>query len=292
MLSTPPTLSAYGMQAALLLAAYLLTIVHFAAEPLRWKTCYLPRGMGLGVAYRVRDAIYCTALASYLLPFKMGIPLRLVILRRESGMEMRPLGATIALDAGLSMVAWAGWVAVCMWAAALKWRPPAATWWLVIAGLTGALVLLFCTGRSIPSLGNIREAFAAMRDSSRRAVLSLAVLAGDVFSYGLRHACLIWLVGGDPALLAIGGAIGIVATFAGIVSGLPLGLLGYDASLVGLMVGAGFGAKEAISVALLNRGMNLLCAALLGLPAAMRLGLGTGISSIVGKLKELLNERR
>ena len=103
----------------------------------------------------------------------------------------------------------------------------------------------------------------------------------------MRHALLVLLVCGNPHLMLTGGAIGIVATFAGIVSGLPMGLVGYDATLVALLALVGVPLDQALLVALVNRGLNLGAAALLGVPATLRLGLGSGFWMVLRRLREM-----
>src|SRR5690606_15453819 len=90
----------------------------------------------------------------------------------------------------------------------------AACWWLVVKKREQVLSLV----RSIaPAV----------------AVLVIATLAVDVLLYGVRHVVLAEVLAPeiDSGKLFI---IGILATFAGIVSTLPIGLGAYDATLVAL----------------------------------------------------------
>ncbi|KRB39514.1 hypothetical protein ASD82_10915 [Rhodanobacter sp. Root179] len=102
---------------------------------------------------------------------------------------------------------------------------------------------------------------------------------------------LLLLVTGDFRHIWIGGSIGIIATFAGIVSGLPMGLVGYDATLVALLTLVGVPPEQALLIALINRALNLASAAMLGIPAAMRLGLGSSVGSIIRKFREIAHDR-
>jgi uncharacterized membrane protein YbhN (UPF0104 family) len=113
----------------------------------------------------------------------------------------------------------------------------------------------------------------------------------DVLSYGLRHAMLLLLVTDNFRDMWIGGSIGIIATFAGIVSGLPMGLVGYDATLFALLTLVGVRPEQALLIALINRALNLAAAAMLGIPAAMRLGLGSSVGSIIRKFREIAHDR-
>lgn len=272
----------------LVAAALLVTLFHFHMEPLRWRFGYLPRGQAGSLAGRVRDALFCTALATYVLPFKLGIPLRIALLRRESGLGLHFIGVVVALDGSISLMGWIVGAAACAWIAALHWEPP---WYVWLAGIAAALVLV--AGVTFHArvrgrwLERWRAAVALLERPARRCTIAASIVAVDVFSYGLRHAILLWLVTGNVELTLAGGAIGVVATFAGIVSGLPMGVLGYDASLIALLATAGVSIDQALAVALVNRGLNLASAAILGVPAGVRLGLGAGIVSLVRKLRDL-----
>ena len=91
-------LTAYVLLAA---ACLLVTVAHFVMEPLRWNRCYLSTASTFDRRH-VRDALFCTALATYLLPFKLGIPLRVVLLRRQGRLTLHFIGIVVALDGILS----------------------------------------------------------------------------------------------------------------------------------------------------------------------------------------------
>lgn len=277
-----------GAHAVLLAAALFTTIIHFYMEPLRWRFSYLPGGTLVATAKQVRDALFCTALASYVLPFKLGIPLRIALLRREAGLGLHFIGVVIAFDGLISLSVWSAWAALCVWIAALHWKVP---WYVWMVGITAVCALAAAPALHSRLRGRradqSRAAIALLDAPGRRGMVAGAIAVVDVFSYGLRHAMLVWLATGNPDLIVIGGAIGVVATFTGIVSGLPMGLVGYDASLIALLAGAGVGLDQALAVALINRGLNLASAAILGVPAGARLGLGAGVAPILRKLREL-----
>lgn len=277
-----------GTRATLVVAAFVVTLFHFQMEPARWRFCYLPDGSMTAVAARVRDALFCTALAAYILPFKLGIPLRIALLQREGKFGLHFIGIILALDASITLTLWTAWTASCVWIAALHWQPP---WYVWIFGTTGACLLAIVLASRARVRGQWFErwhaAISQLNRPKSRVVAAAAFVAVDVFSYGLRHAILVWLVTGDPDLALIGGAVGIVATFAGIVSGLPMGLVGYDATLIAMLAVAGIGLDQTLAVAVINRGLNMGSAAILGVPAAVRLGLGGGIVSILRRLREL-----
>lgn len=265
-------------------------VAHFLMEPLRWRLAYMPHQANNHAA--AGDAILASALASYVLPFKLGIPLRALLLHRRAGLALQYVGVVIALDGLMALCVWTAWVAVCVWGAALHWMPPAYVWPLAFAVAVGCMALL----AGLPSIrskliARWKNAFHILDRPWRRCWTAASILAIDVLSYAVRHALLVWLVVGDPALILAGSAIGVAATFAGLISGLPMGLLGYDASLVAMFATIGVGAKESLAIIAINRFLNLAIAVVLGVPAAARLGLGAGITTIVGRFRELANDK-
>lgn len=269
-------------------AAWSVALLHFVMEPWRWKLAYLPASENRNDWKKIRDSLYCTAFATYLLPFKLGLPLRVALLRGSARLDLKYIAAVLALDGLISLAAWSLLAAVCVWIAALRWQPPTYVW---IAGALGAAglggILLFRRSLRGRLAGRWREAMVAFSHPWLRIAKASVIVALDILSYGVRHALLVFLVTGNPEDLLPGGAVGIVATFAGIVSGLPMGLVGYDATLVALLGVAGVPVEYALFVALINRGLNIGSAVLLGVPASARLGMGSRIPSILARLKEL-----
>lgn len=280
------------LSAAVGTLAFLVTLLHFTLEPLRWKCSYLPRRSDPGAITGTRDALYCTALATYLLPFKLGIPLRVALLRNSARLELRFIGIVIALDGLISLFAWSMLTAASVWVAALHWHPPAYVWLAGAVGMVGLGAVVVAQPRLRGRwLQRWQDALALLDRPWRRVGTAAGILVGDVIAYGVRHALLVYLFTGEIRLMLVGGAIGVVATFAGIVSGLPMGLVGYDATLIALLAAAGVPVDQAVWVAVTNRALNLGSAAVLGVPAALRLRLGSGLVSILHRLWDLAHDR-
>ena len=117
--------------------------------------------------------------------------------------------------------------------------------------------------------------------------VAITVTAVDVLGYGLRHVLIAVAFGLDPLLWSSWATMGIVATFAGIISGMPMGLLGYDATLTLLFNTLGTNPMQIALVLVCNRGMSLAAASVLGFPAAHRLGLGGGIIRLWRRFREI-----
>jgi uncharacterized membrane protein YbhN (UPF0104 family) len=279
-----------GIEALPLLAvAFAITLAHFVMEPWRWSVCYMPRDQRQGA--RTADVFFATALASYLLPFKLGVPLRMMLLNRVLGIGYAHVGVVIGLDGLVSLVVWIASAVIAGWRLAVNWLT---SWHLagVFAVLAAAVVTLLWSRMRRVGIAHIREVLRALDRPAQRIALAGGILVIDITSYALRHAALVWLVTGDAARAPAGAAAGVVATFAGIVSGLPLGLVGYDATLIALLSVGGVSPGAAVAIALANRLLNIGAAALLGIPASMRLGLGSGLASIVLRLRELARGKR
>lgn len=269
-------------------AAALWVYAHFALEPARWSRNYL---IGVNASpHSVRDVFYLTALASYLLPFKLGLPLRVVMLRRHVGLDTSAVLLRMALDAAITLAAWLALAALAATQfVASSWAPA----WLPHVALVALIVL--SAGLAWPRLRRTlwqRWQNARTQRLPRRALFEAGALALlDVATYGLRHVCLVaFACGWDALPWAAVAAAGVLATFAGIASGLPLGLVGYDASAAALLLLMGASPAQASVVIVINRALNLGMAFALGAPAAARLGLGRRWRDILRNLRKASHE--
>ncbi|MDL5030909.1 lysylphosphatidylglycerol synthase domain-containing protein [Pelomonas sp. APW6] len=262
-------------------------LLHFVMEPVRWRLAYLDRTQGPAQAGRVRDILFCTTVATYIFPFKIGLPLRMGLLNRLAAMNVRFIGTVLAVDGLISLAVWVLAAIVCVWLGAFQWQPPVYVW--VGAGVMLTVVVGLGVRRKWASGGSAQwsQALALFRDPWRRMSWAGAILLLDVSLYWLRHALLVLLVTGQMKWALAGGSAGLVATFAGIISGLPMGLLGYDASLLALLGAAGVPIGDIITIITLNRALNIAMAVMLGIPAGIRLGIGTGLVGILRKLKDI-----
>lgn len=285
------TLSLAGewlVRGGLLLGVCAVVLLHFVMEPVRWNLAYLGRDQRQGQAGLVRDIIFCTTLATYVFPFKIGLPLRLALLNRLASMNIGFIGTVLAVDGLISLSTWILGALLFVWLGAFQWQPP----WYVWLGAAAMLTVLVSIGlyRKWTAAGGgpgWRHAAELLQNPWRRIAWAVAILVLDVGLYWLRHVLLTLLVTGQMSWALVGGAAGLIATFAGIISGLPMGLLGYDATLLALLGAAGVPFGDMISIITINRTLNIAMALMLGLPAGARLGIGTGFVGILRKLKEI-----
>jgi len=276
------------IEAGLLLGAFALTCAHFYSEPMRWKIAYLGGDIAWGKA---RDLFFATALASYLLPFKLGLPLRLVLAVRVTGLTVAALTAIMAVDAMIMLVAWSGVTLLFGWHQVKNLLSPLDPVTLLVIVLVGAVIAILVAFFSKKFQRALLAFLGVIKHKPSRMGIAIAATAVDVLGYGLRHVLIAVAFGLDPLVWSSWAAMGIVATFAGIVSGMPMGLLGYDATLTLLFTTLGASPVQIALVLVCNRGMSLAAAAVLGFPAAHRLGLGGGIISLWRRFKEIAGGR-
>lgn len=260
-----------GTCALLLLGSVLL---HFAAEPWRWLL-YL--GPGGRVTYRQLFAIFAAAsFGSYILPAKLGIPLRVYLLRRVLLLSLGELTALLSLDA---VIYYGGWTVAASVGALLfpvsVEVSAASLVWVAAGGLSVvALGIWFYQGRVFgrthsgstrPRIARVAaEGLAALRQAGVKAVLpSVAVTGVDVLGQSIRHWTLFYLVG-HPLSFEQAFAITSASIFSGLASLLPMGLGGYDVVLVLLLGASGVPVELALLVPVMNRTITVAISAALG----------------------------
>lgn len=257
---------------------------HLYAEPLRWWRCYL-RGQVTWAS--CRDLFLTTALSSYLLPFKLGIPLRLVLIGRYVRLDRLAIGGLMAVDGGLVLTAWLVVSFLSGGAMLMRVLPSIPLSWFCVVVFASCLLLAIAV-KKLPVLKKqVLELGNTIKNKPERALLGFALAGLDTLSYGVRHIGLALMLGLGWTEACSWLTIGILSTFVGIVSGLPLGILGYDATLLTLAAGQGFNPSIALEILAINRAMSIGGAFFLGLPSAYRLGLAANIRGLILKLKDM-----
>ncbi len=274
-------------QVGMLLIALALTVGHFYAEPARWRLAYVREKSWQST----RDLFFATSLASYLLPFKLGIPLRLVLSSRVLAIGASRLATVVAIDTAVTLAAWGSIALVAGGKSAVDLLSGVAlrsqTLW-VAGGAVALALLALCLGRVRRAVYTL---WTSVRESPKEVVAALALAMIDVLSYGPRHAAIAIAIGLSPDRWGVWASCGIVATFAGIASGMPMGLVGYDATLMLLLGATGVDSSQALIIVAINRVMSIASAVLLGLPAAYRLGLGGGMVAVFRRMREMARGR-
>jgi uncharacterized protein (TIRG00374 family) len=112
----------------------------------------------------------------------------------------------------------------------------------------------------------------------RLKVAKLSVIGGvyalsliDIAFMVLRHYCICLVVGIDMSFITL-ACITCISFFTGLISMMPMGLVGYDATFIFLMQQFNIPLEQALLVPLINRSMVILCACFLGANSAFNLG--------------------
>jgi uncharacterized membrane protein YbhN (UPF0104 family) len=138
--------------------------------------------------------------------------------------------------------------------------------WLVlmmamVGGLVGYWLVKSKTSQLLVILRSIAPSAAAL------VIITLVV---DILFYGVRHMVLADMLGLDVASGKV-FVIGILATFAGIISTLPMGLGAYDATLVALLALYGVDIEIGLILAFSNRLGMIITSIILGIPSGLSL---------------------
>lgn len=267
------------------LPAALAVLAHYLAEPTRWHL-YLGR-KGITQWRRLFQIFSFTAFVGYLLPAKLGLPLRIVLLQRQFGLGLVAVSTLLGLDAVIYYAGWAIAAAAALpWATAFDFRQWQAIL-IVGAALTAAAVLLALAlrhpdiwpaamrGRMHRLRGLVGEMLRGRNGVPERRVLAAAaaVAALDIAGQVLRHVALLAMVGHHLPLSAVFAATAL-SIFAGLISMMPMGLGGYDVVMILLLGLHGVPLPDALAVVLANRAANLAVSAIVGVPSGAAMGIG------------------
>lgn len=275
-------LSAAGATWAIPLAA--VVAFHFLAEPARWRL-YLCESAAAGFL-RLVHIFSLTAFIGYTMPLKMGLPVRIWLLRTRAGMPLTQVTSVLLLDGLLFYAAWGVSAGATLLLFASHLQLGAGMLRAVVGAAAGLLagVALWLAwsrrARSAPRDGRIGRWIArldffhqAARETPPAALLAAVVMVGlDIASHVLRH----WLLLAMCAVSLEPGAVALVACvsiFVGLVSLMPMGLGGYDVTLVLLLSQLGVPAEVGVMVALLNRLATIAVGSALGIWGGLALGL-------------------
>ncbi len=256
-----------------LLLAAAVTVLHFCLEPARWCYYLLGKTDRISVSFYLKNFyVYATtALMSYSLPFKLGIPLRLYFLNRYLMVGAARGVQIIAID-GVFNLGW--WTLIAL--PIVLWIAPTqlAGNWPMLLVLVAAVLCVFAVSRT-EKFRNLLTRWrnldwAATMPTPAGLVFISSLLIVDILSYGVRHQLIAAAVLVDPPLTSV-FLVGIVATYAGIASALPMGLGAYDVTFVALLSAAGVPVEQALLIGGLNRALNIGVSVLLGGVSSFRL---------------------
>jgi uncharacterized membrane protein YbhN (UPF0104 family) len=263
-------------------------LFHFAMEPLRWVV-YLGREKK-GAFSSLVYIFSSTAFFSYVLPAKLGIPLRFWLIKESKRTSAAVAGLFMAADSVLAMSAWAvaslalgGNFAVQIILHNLERLRQGVFSWIVVAGLVGIAILIFAWRPKWNSLRQ-RLKFSLRSLGARQAIAVTALFALDIFSYVLRHAIILDMLSVRNLGWHTISTLTVISIFAGFVSMMPMGLVGYDATIIFILTQNGVSVETAAMVPVINRLANLFVSVVVGIPSAYKLHLGLNLRELKKKV--------
>ena len=261
--------------------------LHFAIEPIRW-VFYLGR-KDKGSLFTLFYIFSSTAFFSYVLPAKLGIPLRFWLIKHYQTLSSGTVGVYMIVDSVMIMGSWTlaslvvgGDFAFEIIQQNLKQFYNNVAMIFVVVLATLFLSFIFIRIGKKNTFKRFVTAVQKLRWQQSIIVIILFVI--DISSYVFRHALIIALVSD----LQIGwqsiAAITILSIFAGFVSAMPMGLIGYDATIIFLLTQQGMNIEIAALVPIINRAANLLVSIMLGIPSAFKLNIGLDVKEFAKKV--------
>ncbi len=258
--------------------AYVFGVFHFLAEPYRWFI--YTKNLSENTYNSFFNIFSFTALASYMLPFKLGLPFRIYLLQKVKELNAGMVMALLVLD---GLIYYAGWGI-----AALVGVVVGATTYLnveqlsVVSGLAVASVGLlwfifykyshYLPDNVLKKLAKVKTSLSVIRELKKsQFMMSFLVVTADIGSQIFRHYAIFMMLGVSLSLIQI-AMIVCISIFTGIISMMPMGLVGYDATLILLAQQAGVPLEQALLIPLVNRFISLSLSALLGIWGGMKLG--------------------
>ena len=283
-----------NLAATLKIAGVLSAVLfHFAMEPLRWAV-YLDRE-NKGAFSSLVYIFSSTAFFSYVLPAKLGIPLRFWLIKKFQCVSAAVAGLFMAADSVLAMSAWAlasfalgGNFAVQIILHILERLRQGVFSWLVVAGLVSIGILIFAWRQKWSSL---RQRFKVPLNSlgARQATAVTVLFALDITSYVVRHAIILDILSVHNLGWHTISTLTVISIFAGFVSMMPMGLVGYDATIIYILTQNGVSVETAAMVPVINRLANLFVSVVVGIPSAYKLHLGLNLRELKKKVAAFSN---
>jgi uncharacterized membrane protein YbhN (UPF0104 family) len=255
-----------------------LTLCHFGNEPLRWWLILKARWPDLSLP-RIYHAVTATSVISYGIPVHFGMPMRLFMAKKILGIDYAAASALLVIDSFFLYGAWflAGAVGIAILLP--RWGLGISTG-IAVFILAGGVGLVFVARHDwqswhrYPQLsGAVGRFSSGLQMLSRKATIGNTILLGaDILIYGMRHTLILSSLGIDCSLLQV-TLIVSMSVFAGFASLMPLGLGGYDLSLIFLLTMVGVPREAAVAVPVINRITMVSAVAFLGSISAGQLGL-------------------
>jgi uncharacterized protein (TIRG00374 family) len=240
--------------------ALIAMFVHFFLEPLRWHI-YVSKLFKLDYK-RIFSIFSLTALVSYLLPMKMGIPTRIFLLRIKAKINIVQSTSLLMLDGIINYTCWgiAAAVSLCLIIKQDLFKNSLASF--VALSIIVLLFLYFIwKKRQLIFPAELRKVINDNNGGVKQLISSidhplifkaLLIMPIDIGSHIVHHWAIFSMLGINLEWSAI-FVITTVCVFTGLISMMPMGLGGYDAMLILLLTQYSIEPEYAISIAVINR---------------------------------------
>jgi len=262
--------------------ALIFVIPHFLAEPLRWRA--YTKGKSDNNFLRLFKTFSFCAFASYMLPFKLGIPVRLYLLRKVANLSLPFIMKYMVVDSGVYYLCWflSALIAILVGVDIsninyIGVKP----FLLIITVLVSILIAvsfikLDAAGGYLnlihKFITNIKKLIAYLSSVNNSVITYCALISIiDIAGIIMRHYFILLIVGADISFIMV-AAITCISFFIGLVSMMPMGLVGYDVTIIILLQQASLPLEMAILVPVINRSLTIACAVTLGSWSAYSLG--------------------
>lgn len=262
--------------------ALIFVILHFLSEPLRWRA--YTKGKSDNSFLILFKTFSFSAFASYILPFKLGVPIRLYLLNKAANLSLPFIMKYMVVDSGVYYLCWflSALIAISVGVDITNINYSGTKPFLLIIT---ALVSVFIAVSFIKLdtagwhlnlfhkfITNIKKLITSLSSVNSSVITSCTLICAiDIAGIIMRHYFIILIVGADISFTMV-AAITCISFFIGLVSMMPMGLVGYDATIVILLQQATLPLEMAILVPVINRSLTIACAVTLGTWSAYSLG--------------------
>jgi uncharacterized membrane protein YbhN (UPF0104 family) len=269
-------------------------VVHFLIEPIRWSI-YLRKSDKQSLL-NLLYIFSSTAFFSYILPAKMGLPFRFWLISKFQGVKKTITGMFMAIDSALVMTMWTSASLIFSGEFVLriinknldKYKWITSNQMVILGGLFCLFFGIYAWKKRHHLHNKVLTGLNHFNYWHLPVLISFLML--DICSYVVRHIFIIKMLPIEPISCWNIATISIVSVFAGFVSTMPMGLVGYDATIIFFLNKQGVSVEIAILVPLINRAANIVVSMMMGIPSAFKLGIGMNIKKLKRKVGSTENE--
>ncbi|MFO1423621.1 MAG: lysylphosphatidylglycerol synthase domain-containing protein [Candidatus Competibacteraceae bacterium] len=271
-----------GLNWGFLIISIFFVALHFLAEPLRWyfyDTRKIDRRLGCYI-----NVFNLSAVLSYFLPAKLGLPSRYFLLRNFSKLETSEIAGRMLLDGIIYYGIWAFSALLSLFLLPINiGLSRNIKVFVILISVLFAVLLSMVGWKTVRHFGKSKINFSKskmrifheinhrlLEQSPKVLVIAVSLVLADIFSQGLRHMAFLEMIGQSYPFNIV-FPITAIAIFCGLLSMMPMGLGGYDGSLVLLLGVVGIPLDDSLQVIMINRVMSICVAAVFGLLASRML---------------------